>query len=126
MSLAGWVMSARSLPARLELGGKNPIHKMGWRARAQGGASRSCETRPPDARYRVAVAPSIYRRSQRLNMIRIATRAAGAVVAAVLILTGCALGYRAWRQHENALALAIDKRTGIEETMFVPLGGVEQ
>jgi pimeloyl-ACP methyl ester carboxylesterase len=46
------------------------------------------------------------------------------IIAAVLIAG--ALGYRAWRQHENALALAVDPKTGIAETMFVPLGGVEQ
>lgn len=48
------------------------------------------------------------------------------VAAAIVILAVGALGYRAWRQHENAQALAIDPKTGVEETMFVPLGGVAQ
>jgi pimeloyl-ACP methyl ester carboxylesterase len=48
------------------------------------------------------------------------------VLAVVIVLVAGALGYRAWRQHQNALALAIDPKTGVEETMFVPLGGVAQ
>jgi pimeloyl-ACP methyl ester carboxylesterase len=42
------------------------------------------------------------------------------------VLAAGALGYRAWRQHENRLAFAIDPKAGVEESMFVPLGGVEQ
>jgi len=53
-------------------------------------------------------------------------RLAGALVGIVVVLAAVALGYRAWRQHENAVALAIDTRHGVEETMFVPLGGVPQ
>jgi pimeloyl-ACP methyl ester carboxylesterase len=49
-----------------------------------------------------------------------------AVLVIVAILAAGALGYRAWRQHQNALALAIDPKTGVEESMFVPLGGIEQ
>lgn len=36
------------------------------------------------------------------------------------------LGYRAYRHHTLAVAAAIDPRTGIDETMFTPVGGVEQ
>jgi pimeloyl-ACP methyl ester carboxylesterase len=60
------------------------------------------------------------------SVTRRALRVVLAIVAAIVILAACALGYRAWRQHENALALAIDPKTGVEETMFVPLGGVDQ
>jgi pimeloyl-ACP methyl ester carboxylesterase len=61
--------------------------------------------------------PSVKRRALRIAL---------AIVAAIVILAVCALLYRAWRQHENALALAIDPKTGVEETMFVSLGGVDQ
>lgn len=43
---------------------------------------------------------------------------------AVILVAG-ALGYRAWRQFENSQVLKIGA-AGIEETMFVPLGGVQQ
>jgi pimeloyl-ACP methyl ester carboxylesterase len=33
---------------------------------------------------------------------------------------------RSWRQHQNAEALAIHTPNGIQETMFVPLGGIDQ
>src|SRR5215831_9745456 len=46
--------------------------------------------------------------------------------ASVVVLAAGGLGYHAWRQFENAKALAINRAIGIEETMFVPLGGVEQ
>jgi pimeloyl-ACP methyl ester carboxylesterase len=60
------------------------------------------------------------------TLIRCALRVGSIVVAVVLVLAAGALGYRAWRQHENAFDLAIDAKTGVEETMFVPLGGVPQ
>lgn len=42
------------------------------------------------------------------------------------VLIAGALFYRAFRQHENAQALAVDAKTGIAETRFVSLGGVAQ
>lgn len=48
------------------------------------------------------------------------------VAAAVVFLIGGALCYRAWRQYENSRALAIDTKTGFQETTFVSLGGVPQ
>ena len=60
------------------------------------------------------------------TLIRRALRVGLAAVAVILVLILAALGYRAWRQHENSVALAIDPKTGIEETMFVSLGGVPQ
>jgi len=62
----------------------------------------------------------------RRSVFAIVARVAGALVGIVVVLAAVALGYRAWRQHENAVALAIDTRRGVEQTMFVPLGGVEQ
>jgi pimeloyl-ACP methyl ester carboxylesterase len=47
-------------------------------------------------------------------------------LATIAILVASALGYRAFRQYENAQALTIDTRKGIQETMYVRLGGVEQ
>jgi predicted alpha/beta-fold hydrolase len=61
--------------------------------------------------------PTLIRRALRVGLIM------GAVV---LVSAAGTLGYRAWRQHENAVALAIDPRTGVAETMFVRLGGVSQ
>ena len=43
---------------------------------------------------------------------------------AVLILS--ALSYRAIRQHQNALALAIHTPNGVEEAFFVRIGGIDQ
>ena len=63
---------------------------------------------------------------ERPSILRRVVRVAMYVLAALILLVIVALGYRAWRQHENAVALAIDPKTGIAETMFVPLGGVEQ
>src|SRR5438105_1231296 len=44
------------------------------------------------------------------------------LVAAVVV----ALGYRAWRQHENAQALAIASPDGIDKAAFVRIGGIDQ
>lgn len=48
------------------------------------------------------------------------------LVALLLILIVCALSYRAIRQHESSSALAIHSPNGIDEAMFVPLGGINQ
>ena len=58
--------------------------------------------------------------------MRITLRILFFIIAALFIVAAGALGYRAWRQHENALAFAINPKTGVEEAMFVSLGGVEQ
>ena len=44
----------------------------------------------------------------------------------VAVLVCAALGCRAWRQHENAAALAIHTPNGVQEAMFVPAGGIGQ
>lgn len=48
------------------------------------------------------------------------------IAAAVVLLVSGALGYRALRQYENSRALTIETQTGIQESSFVRLGGVEQ
>ncbi len=45
---------------------------------------------------------------------------------AVLLLVAVGLGFRAYRQHENAKILAIHTPNGIQEGMYVPIGGIEQ
>lgn len=52
-------------------------------------------------------------------------RATAALVGLALVVCGAALGYRAWRQHENAGAFAITT-PGIQEAGFVSIGGIEQ
>lgn len=58
----------------------------------------------------------------RRGWVRVVT----ACLAGVVVLAAAALGYRAWRQHLNALALAIRTPNGVEETAYVRLGGIEQ
>jgi pimeloyl-ACP methyl ester carboxylesterase len=53
-------------------------------------------------------------------------RGALALVAFFPVLLVGTLGYRAYRQHENALALAIHAPNGINEDLFVKLGGLDQ
>jgi pimeloyl-ACP methyl ester carboxylesterase len=45
---------------------------------------------------------------------------------AVVVLILLAVGYRAWRQHENAVALAIHTPNGVEEAAFLRIGGIDQ
>jgi pimeloyl-ACP methyl ester carboxylesterase len=45
---------------------------------------------------------------------------------AVLLLVAVWLGFRAYCQHENAKALAIHTPNGIQEGMYVSIGGIEQ
>ncbi len=48
----------------------------------------------------------------------------GLIAVAVLIVL--AVGYRAWRQHENEVALAIHTPNGIEQASFLRIGGIDQ
>ncbi len=49
------------------------------------------------------------------------------VLIAVVALIVLAIGYRTWRQHENAVALAIRiRRTVLEEASFIRTGGIDQ
>jgi alpha-beta hydrolase superfamily lysophospholipase len=43
-----------------------------------------------------------------------------------VLLIGAALGFRAYRQHENAKAMAIRTPNGIQEGMYVAIGGIQQ
>jgi len=49
-----------------------------------------------------------------------------AILGIAVLLVAAALGYRAWRQYENAQALAIHTPNGIEEAEFIRIGGIEQ
>jgi pimeloyl-ACP methyl ester carboxylesterase len=44
----------------------------------------------------------------------------------LLVLIVCGISYRAYRQHQNSMALAIRTPSGIDESMFVPIGGINQ
>jgi pimeloyl-ACP methyl ester carboxylesterase len=61
-----------------------------------------------------------------MSAAKILVRGLLALMLLVVAATGGALLYRAWRQHENALALRISTPNGIEETRYVRLGGVDQ
>jgi pimeloyl-ACP methyl ester carboxylesterase len=48
------------------------------------------------------------------------------LVAVLAVAIAGALGYRAWRQHENARTVAIHAPNGVDEAMYVKLGGIDQ
>jgi pimeloyl-ACP methyl ester carboxylesterase len=48
------------------------------------------------------------------------------LVGLVLLLIIAGLSYRAYRQHQNSTAIAIHAPNGIDEAMFVPIGGINQ
>jgi pimeloyl-ACP methyl ester carboxylesterase len=53
-------------------------------------------------------------------------RVAGASILLCIVVIVGALGYRAYRQQEVARVLAIHSSNGIQEAMFVKIGGIEQ
>ncbi len=57
---------------------------------------------------------------------RLALRALLVVAALFLLVIGVALGYRAYRQHVVAEATAIRSVDGIDEGMYVKIGGIDQ
>ena len=59
-------------------------------------------------------------------MIRFALRAFAVLLVLVVVAAVSGLGYRAWRQQENARVLAITAPDGIDERAFVRIGGIEQ
>jgi len=59
-------------------------------------------------------------------MKRMILRGAVILAALVVVLASAAVGYRTWRQHANAQALAIRAPHGIDEARFVPIGGIGQ
>jgi hypothetical protein len=48
------------------------------------------------------------------------------LLALLAILIVCAISYRAYHQQQNSAALAIHTLNGIDEAMFVPIGGIKQ
>jgi len=48
------------------------------------------------------------------------------ILAAAILLIAVGLGYRAYREHVNAQILAIHTPNGIQEGMYIPIGGIEQ
>jgi len=54
------------------------------------------------------------------------TRALLVLATLLVIFAVAALGYRGWRQNENARLLAIDTPNGIEEARYLRLGGMDQ
>jgi pimeloyl-ACP methyl ester carboxylesterase len=58
--------------------------------------------------------------------MRTALRIVAACLGLVVVLAALALGFRAWRQHENAETYAIRTPNGIQQAMFVRIGGIEQ
>jgi pimeloyl-ACP methyl ester carboxylesterase len=59
-------------------------------------------------------------------MVKIIVRGLVGLVALFVVLIVGALGYRAWRQHQTAAQVAIDRAKGIDEARFVTLGGKPQ
>ncbi len=59
-------------------------------------------------------------------MARAILRGVMALIVLLVIVLLAALGYRAWRQHGTALALAITAPRGIDEARFVKIGGIDQ
>jgi pimeloyl-ACP methyl ester carboxylesterase len=57
---------------------------------------------------------------------RIAQIALLSLLGLIVVLILGALFYRAYRQHQNSAALAIHTANGIDEAMFVPIGGINQ
>jgi pimeloyl-ACP methyl ester carboxylesterase len=53
-------------------------------------------------------------------------RALRALAILVSVIALCALSYRAWRQHQNAVALAITTPNGVAEHTFVRINGIDQ
>jgi pimeloyl-ACP methyl ester carboxylesterase len=60
------------------------------------------------------------------KLLKIALRVLLIVSGLVVVLACSGLAYRAYRQHQGEKALAIEAASGIDEAMFVPIGGIEQ
>lgn len=61
-----------------------------------------------------------------LRLLRRLATALGVVVLLVAVLIGCALGYRAIRQHQRAVEMALRGPGAIQEGRYVRIGGVDQ
>jgi len=53
-------------------------------------------------------------------------RSVVAVVALLALVVAGALGYRAWRQHDGDALMRIDSPSGIDDALFVDIGGARQ
>ncbi|SDH96053.1 MULTISPECIES: alpha/beta fold hydrolase [Bradyrhizobium] len=60
------------------------------------------------------------------RMLRIAKVSLLAVAVLAVLAIGCGLGFRAYRQQLGARALAIQSPNGVEEGMYVKIGGIDQ
>jgi pimeloyl-ACP methyl ester carboxylesterase len=60
------------------------------------------------------------------NLWRVIKFCLWGLLALLGILVVCAVSYRALRQHQNSAALAIHTPNGVDEAMFVPIGGINQ
>jgi len=61
-----------------------------------------------------------------MRIVKILALSLAGIVALIGLVVGGALGFRAHRQHQNAAALAIHTANGIEEGMYVQIGGLRQ
>ena len=59
-------------------------------------------------------------------MLKFVLRGLLALLILIVVVALGFLGYRAWRQHVNAQALAITAPNGIDEKSFIRIGGIEQ
>jgi len=62
----------------------------------------------------------------RLSLRTLSVRGLVGLVVLLVAVIGSALGYRALKQNENARDLAVHTPRGVQEAMFVRLGGVDQ
>jgi pimeloyl-ACP methyl ester carboxylesterase len=60
------------------------------------------------------------------RLLRIAKTTFLTVTVLAVLAIGSALGFRAYRQHLGALALAIQSPNGVQEGMYVKIGGIDQ
>ena len=49
-----------------------------------------------------------------------------ALVLVIVLAVGSGLGYRAWRQHEGEALMRIASPNGVDDALFVEIGGVPQ
>jgi pimeloyl-ACP methyl ester carboxylesterase len=61
-----------------------------------------------------------------MRVLKIIGLGVGGLIGLVLLAAVGLLGYRAWTQHQNAKAVAITSPNGINEKLYVKLGGIDQ
>jgi pimeloyl-ACP methyl ester carboxylesterase len=60
------------------------------------------------------------------TILKVATIAVLSAIALIVFAVAATLGYRADLQHHNAQAFAIHTPNGIDEAMYVKIGGIDQ